>query len=111
MFVDCEHILQRQRLEVESIAGIVVRRDRLRIAIYHDGLVAVLAQSEGCMAAAVVELDSLPDTIRSAAKDKDLLLCSRRRLIFFVVATVEIRGEALELCRAGIYQLVHRSDA
>ena len=72
-FIDREHIFVRQRLEVETVAGVVVGRDRFRIAIHHDRLVAVFAKSKGGVAAAVVELDSLPDTIRAAARNNDLV--------------------------------------
>ena len=65
MVVDREHVLQHQRLEVESIAGVVVRRNRLGIAIHHDGFVAIVFQRKRGMAAAVVKLDSLPDAIRT----------------------------------------------
>jgi hypothetical protein len=37
---DLQHVLGRQRLEIEPVGGVVVGRDRLRIAVDHDGLVA-----------------------------------------------------------------------
>ena len=41
-----EHILSRQRLEVEPVRRVIVGRDRLRVAVDHDRLVARLAQRE-----------------------------------------------------------------
>ena len=35
-----EDVLERQRLEVEAVAGVVVGRDGLGVAVDHDGLVA-----------------------------------------------------------------------
>src|ERR1043166_7214835 len=102
MLINRPHIFKGQRLEVEAVGGVVVGRDRLRIAVDHDGLVAIVLQREGSMAAAVVKLDSLSNTVRAGTEDDDLLLCRWRRFIFLVVAGVEVGGEALKLCRAGI---------
>ena len=80
-----QHVLGGQRLEIEPIRGVVVGRNRLGIAVDHDRLVARLAQSETGMAAAIVELDALPDPVRSAAQNDDLValggvrLAARRR--------------------------------
>ena len=69
---DGEHVLERQRLEVEPIDGVVVGRHRLRVAVHHDRLVAAVAQGERRVTAAVVELDALADPVRSAAENDDL---------------------------------------
>ena len=37
---DLEHVLGGQRLEIEPVGGVVVGRDRLRVAIDHDRLEA-----------------------------------------------------------------------
>ena len=37
---DLEHVLGRERLEIEPVGGVVVGRDGLRIAVDHDGLEA-----------------------------------------------------------------------
>jgi len=60
-------------LEVEAIAGVVVGRDRLGIAVDHDSFVAVLAQRVGGVAATIVELNSLPYAVRAGAEDDDFL--------------------------------------
>ena len=70
---DVHHFFERERLEVEAVAGVVVGRDRLGIAVDHDRLDAELLQRERRVAAAVVELDALPDAVRTAAEDHDLL--------------------------------------
>ena len=71
--VDRQHVLDSQRLEVELVGGVVVGGDGLRVAVHHDRLVTGLAQGEGGMDAAVVELDPLTDTVRAAAEHHDLL--------------------------------------
>jgi hypothetical protein len=37
---DFEHVLGRQRFEIEPVGGVVVGRHRLRIAVDHDGIIA-----------------------------------------------------------------------
>jgi hypothetical protein len=75
---DLEHVFERDRLEVQAIRGVVVGGHGLRVAVDHDGLVAVLAQRERGMHAAVVELDALADAVRTAAEHHDLLAVGRR---------------------------------
>ena len=75
---DVHDVLERQRLEVELIRGVVVGGDRFGIAVDHDGLEADLLERERSMNAAVVELDPLPDPVRTASEDHDLLLVALR---------------------------------
>jgi hypothetical protein len=42
---DLEHVLERERLEVEAVGGVVVGRDGLGVAVDHDGLEAAPRQS------------------------------------------------------------------
>ena len=63
------------------------------------------------MAAAVIELDSLPDPVRPAAQNHHLLAIRRRRLAARFVARIQIRREAFELRRARIHAIEHRRDA
>ena len=111
MLVDGEHVFEGERLEVEAVAGVVVGGDGLGIAVDHDGLVAVLAQGEGGVAAAVVELDSLPDAVGTAAEDDDLLARGRCGLVLFVVAAIEVGRVAFELGGAGVHQFEDGLDA
>ena len=64
-----QHVLQRQRLEVEPVGGVVVGGDGLRVAVHHHGVAAELAHRHRGVHAAVVELDSLPDPVRARAED------------------------------------------
>ncbi len=80
VLINRPHVFERQRLEVETVAGVVVGRDGFRIAIDHDRLVAVFAQRERSVAAAVIELNSLPDAVGPAAENDDLSSCRSARL-------------------------------
>ena len=68
-----QHVLGRQRLEIQPVGGVVVGRDGLGVAVDHDRLDADVGEGEGRVAAAVVELDPLPDPVRTAAQDDGLL--------------------------------------
>jgi hypothetical protein len=70
---DLEHVLGGQRFEIQPVRGVVVGRDGLGVAVDHDGFIAGVAQREGGVAAAIVELDALADAVRPAAEDDDLL--------------------------------------
>src|SRR3546814_14037719 len=66
---NADNVLGGQRLEVEAVRGVVIRRHRLRIAVHHDGFIAGLAEGIGGVDEAVVELDDRADAVRPAAGD------------------------------------------
>ena len=67
-----QHILHRQGLKIKLVGSIVIRGHRLGVTVYDDGLKAQLLKSHGSMYAAVVKLDTLADTVGTAAQDHDL---------------------------------------
>ncbi len=108
---DLQHILQGQRLEIEPVGRVVVGGHGLRIAVDHDRLVAVFAQRQRRVDAAIVELDSLPDPVRSAAQHDHLAAVGRMRLALVFVGRVHVGGPRRELRGAGVDALVHRPYA
>ena len=74
---DLEHVLGGQRLEIEPVGRVVIGRHRLRVAVDHDRLEAGLGQREAGVAAAIIELDPLPDPVGPAAEDDDLAAVAR----------------------------------
>ena len=66
---DREHVLERQRLEVQAVGGVVVGRDRLGVAVDHHRVAAGLAHGHRGVHAAVVELDALADAVGPRAED------------------------------------------
>jgi hypothetical protein len=68
-----QHVLQRHRLKIQPVGGVVVGRDRLGVAVEHDDLIAQVFEGKGRLAAAVIELDALPDAVWPAAQDQNLL--------------------------------------
>ena len=106
-----QDLFERERLEVQAIAGVVIRRDGLRIAVHHDRFMIELGQRVGGVAAAVIELDALPDAVRAAAEDHDFLAIARVGFVFRFVARIKIGREAFKFRRAGIHAIEHRGDA
>ncbi len=102
---DVHDVLEGERLEIESITRIVVGGDRLRVAVDHDRLVTHLSQRIGTVHAAVVELDTLPDAVRSGAKDHCTRLCGRSDLVLILVRLVVVRRTSRELSRTGVDRL------
>ncbi len=103
-------VLEGEGLEVEAVRRVVVGRDRLGVAVDHDGLEPLLPEGEGGVAAAVVELDPLADAVGAAPEDHDLPAARRLRLAFPLVGRVEVRRVGLELGGAGVDPLVDRLD-
>ena len=94
---DCVDILARQRLEVQPVDRVVVGGDRLGVAVDHDRLIPLLPQRERRVAAAVVELDPLPDTVGPAPQDDHLAPVRGFRLALLLIGAVEVRRERGEL--------------
>ena len=108
---DVEHVLERQRLEVEPVGRVVVGGDRLRVAVDHDRFHAELAQRERGVDAAVVELDPLADAVGARAQDDDLAARRRRRLVLLLVGRVEVGRVGDELGGARVHRLEGGADA
>ncbi len=112
-----QHVLGRQGFEIEAVGGVVVGRDRFRIAVHHDAFDADVSEGEGGVAAAVVELDPLPDPVRPAAEDDGLLRLGRLGFAdgnlaerAGLIGRIHIGGGRGELGRAGVDALEHRAD-
>ena len=71
---DIENIFKSQRLEIETVAGVVIGRHRLGVAVHHHCGDALLLRGERGVAAAVIELDALADAIRSTTQNHHLAL-------------------------------------
>ena len=107
---DFEHVLKRERFEVEAIRRVVVGGHGLGIAIHHDRFVPGITQRHGSVHTRVVELDALTDAIRSAAEDDYGRLRARHDFGFLVVRRVVVRRACGEFGGTGVHRLVHRAD-
>ena len=90
---DFQHILQSYRLEVEAIGSVVVGGDGFRVTVNHNGFVTVFAQRQRGVYTAVVEFDTLTDTVRAAAENHDFFTVGRRiRFALFFISGVHVSG-------------------
>ncbi|RMU21617.1 hypothetical protein ALP35_05604 [Pseudomonas savastanoi pv. glycinea] len=105
---DFKHVFQGDRLEVQAVRGVVIGGNGFRVAVDHDGLVPVFTQRQGRVYTAVVELDTLADTVRATAEDHDLVARRRVGFALFFVRRVQVRGVGCELGGAGVDALVDR---
>ena len=106
---DRQHVLERQRLEVQPVGRVVVGRDRLRVAVDHHRVAAGLAHGHRGVHAAVVELDPLADPVRAGAEDhhaRPVSPCGPRWRARPLPGRVVVRRLGLELGRAGVDRLV-----
>ena len=108
---DGENIFERERLEIEPVGGVVIGRDRFGIAIHHHGFEAVFLEREGGVAAAIIEFNSLPDAVGTAAENHDFGAIDGARFVLFLVGGIQVRREGFEFGGAGVDALENRSDA
>ena len=108
---DLEHVLGRERLEVQAVGRVVVGRDGLGIAVDHHRRVALRAVAAHGLHAAVVELDALADAVRARAEDQHRRAIVLERLVDAVVARVEVRRLGRDLAAAGVDGLEDRAHA
>ena len=101
-----EDVLEGQRLEVEPAGRVVVGGHGLGVAVDHDRVETVVPQGKARMDTGVVELDALPDAVRSGAQDDDGRTLTRGDLALLVIGRVVIRRQRRELGRAGVDGLV-----
>ena len=61
------HVFCGQRLKIKPVGRIVIGRNRFRITVNHDGLIARLFQRIGGMHTAIIELNPLTDAVGTPA--------------------------------------------
>ena len=69
---DVERVLERQWLEEQKVARVVVGADGLRVGVDHHRFETHVLAGECRLAAAVVELDPLPDPVWTTPENDDL---------------------------------------
>ena len=108
---DFQHVFQGDRLEIQPVGGVVIGRHGLRVAVDHDGFVAVFTHGQGRVHTAVVEFDALTNAVGATADDHNLLAIARLCLALFLIGGVHVGGIGGKFRRTGIHALVHRADA
>ena len=108
---DRQHVLGRERLEVEPARGVVVGRDGLGVRVHHHRLEPGLLEGERGVHACVVELDALADPVRAGPEDDDARPDGRSHLVFLLVGREVVGRAGGELPRARVDGLEDGRDA
>jgi len=103
---DVQDVLQGERLEIQTIAGVIVRGDGLRVAVGHDRLIAQCTERHGSLGAAIVKLYPLADPVRAAAQYENLAPLCGLRLADGLVGAVKIWCPRRKLGGTGIHAAV-----
>ena len=119
---DIHDVLVRKRFEVQAVGRVVIGRDRLGIAVDHDGLKAAARQRVTRVHAAVVKLNALTNAVGAGTQNHRLGLIARRYLVGgnrfaragigaheVLVRLVVVLGGTCELGGAGVDRL-HAGD-
>ena len=109
-FDDVHDVFKGQRLEVETIGGIVIGTHRLGITVHHDGLVAVFFQGKGGMHAAIVELNALPNAVRPTTENDDFFHGLGLRFTHPLIGRIQVRRMRHKFGATGIDTLKRRRD-
>ena len=105
-----QYIFQRQRFKIQTVGSIIVGGHRFRVAVDHDGFIAVFTHCQRGMHAAIVKLDALSDTIRPAAQHHDFFVAGGCGFALLLVSGIHIGGIGGELGGAGVDTLEHRTN-
>src|SRR5207248_10662703 len=102
-------VFKSERLKIKFVARVVIGGNRFWIRVDHDRFESELAQSEGGVHAAIIELNSLPNAVRSASEDHDFPLVAVAPLVLVAVGRVVVGRVSFELGRTGVDQTIGRN--
>ena len=95
-------VFKCHRLKIKSVGSIVVRAHRFRVAVDHDCLKPIFLQRKSGMDTAVIEFDSLPNSVRPTTQDYNFFIFGRDRLAFRFVGGIKIGSMGFEFTPTGI---------
>ena len=102
--VNVQDILESERFEKKFVASVVIGGHGLRIGVHHKRFKAILLQGESRVHAAVIKLNTLPDSVWTTAEDHHLLAVRRINLVIAaIVGGIIIRCICLELRRTSVH--------
>ncbi len=109
---DVQHVFDRQRFEEQDVRCVVVGADRFRVAVDHDRFDAHFLQGKRSVAAAIIELDALADSVGATTQNDDpFLVALGGDFGFGFVGAVVVRREGFEFSRTRVDTFVDRTDA
>ena len=100
---DVQNVFYRQRFEKQQVTGVVIGADRFRVRIDHDRFVTQFLHREGCMTTAVIEFDTLANSVGSATQNHDAFFIRLGGcLVFVFVGGIVIRRVGFEFGGTGV---------
>ena len=73
-FINLENIFSCNRLKIKLVRSVIISRNSFRITVYDDCFVTHFFKLHSRMTAAVVKLNSLTNSVRTAAQNHNLLI-------------------------------------
>src|SRR5690606_7891288 len=105
-----QHIFQGYRLKEQAVRRVVIGGYGFGVTVNHDGFITVFAHSKRSVHAAIIEFDTLADTIRATTDNQNLLLIAWVSFTLFLIGRVHISSRSGKLGRASIDTLVRRAN-
>ena len=106
--INTEDILKCDRLEIQTIARVIIRRHRLGVAVDHHRLEACVAQRIRRMYTAVVKFDSLTDAIRATTDNHYLWFVRGGNFAITAIRRIIVRRRRFEFGGTSIHQTIRR---
>src|SRR5690606_12668928 len=107
---DFKHVFQRDWFKEQTIRGVIVGGYGFRVAVDHNGFVAVFAHSESGVYTAVVKLDTLANTVGAATDNQNLFLVAGISFALFFISGIHVSRRSGELGGTGINPLEDRTN-
>ena len=81
---DFHDVLEREGFKIEAIRGVVIRRNCFGVTVDHDRFIPRVGQRVAGVAAAVIKLDPLTNTVRTTAKNNNFVAIGRAGFAFHI---------------------------
>eukprot|EP00760_Papus_ankaliazontas_P002036 PhM_4_TR10802/c0_g2_i1/m.9393 len=108
---DVEDALERDLVEVEAVAFIIVGRNSLRVVVQNGDALATGTEGAGSEHSAVVELHTAADAVHTTPQDQNDLLAEVNVVKLCVVRHIQIIALRRELTGDGVDLLHNRANA
>ena len=109
-FDDVHHVFLRQRLEIQTVRGVVVRGNGLGVVVDDHDFIPQLLKGPDAVHRGVVEFDALPDADGPGTQDDDHRFARTGMASGFAVdveSGVEVRGLGRKLGGTGIHHFIN----
>ena len=106
-----DDVLGGERFKIQLVRRVVIGGNGFRIRVNHDGFKSIVTQGKAGVNTAVVEFDTLTDSVRTTPQDDNLGFLGRAGfVVVHIVGGVVVRGVSLKLRRAGVDEAIGGMD-